>query len=392
MSTIYLAEDTILMGRQVALKELRLPSDASSDDQREAEAWFARESAILSTMHHPLIPVFYSVFREEGHSYIVQEYIPGENLEDVVSRHGPIAPAIVVSWGLALCELLKYFHNRPEPVVFRDLKPANILLRSSWSAPDRRLAVVDFGIARPFQGDAVGTVIGTPGYAPPEQYQGVATPQSDIYALGATLHRLLTGYDPEHGAPFSFPPARSLNPDVPAGLSNVIARATALNPADRYPSATAMGAWLAAYSPVTQSPARHANRSTAGAIDHSWLAVVAALIGALMLSPLLLFLASQPPDGFGGPGQQFYGTQESPYDGNWYAPPQINAPAPATTMGSPCVLITQSSSNISLNTACDPGSLAPPLEGQSSTIGTYAPSYGAVRAIRFPAQTLHHRW
>ncbi len=201
---------------------------------REAEAWFARESALLSMLRHPLIPSFYSVFRDEGHSYIAQEFVPGTNLEELVGREGPVDEQVVVEWGIALCDLLDYLHGRPEPVVFRDLKPANVLVRPPWSDPDCRLAVVDFGIARRFQSDTVGTVIGTPGYAPPEQYQGLATPQSDIYSLGASLHRALTGYDPEHPGQdqplFSFPPANQLNPQVSERMAEVIACAVAHGP------------------------------------------------------------------------------------------------------------------------------------------------------------------
>lgn len=235
MSVVYLAEDGVQQ-RQVAIKELRLPEGAGSEEAHEAEAWFARESYLLSSLRHALIPHFYSVFREAGRSYLVQEYVQGENLEEMVSRHGPLDPRAVADWGQALCDLLSYLHQQPEPVVFRDLKPANILLR-----PSGQLAVVDFGIARLYRPEQVGTVIGSPGYAPPEQYQGMASPQSDVYALGATMHRLLTGYDPEQGAPFTFPDARTLNPRVSAELAAVIGRAVQLAPEERFPTALAMG-------------------------------------------------------------------------------------------------------------------------------------------------------
>ncbi len=285
MSIVYLAEDT-LQDRKVALKELRPSQDASPEEAHEAEAWFARESALLSVLDHPLIPDFYSVFREDGHSYIAQEYVPGMNLDERVAREGPVDEETVVAWGIGLCGLLDYLHTRPEPVVFRDLKPANILLRPPWANADRQLAVVDFGIARRFQHDAVGTVIGTPGYAPPEQYQGLATPQSDIYALGATLHRLLTGYDPEHPKPdtplFTFPPVRDLNPIISAELAAIVARATALVPGDRYSSAEEFGLALrrvaARYAygvPTRQQPASTGRRA--------W-----ALMAAVLLVPLLL--------------------------------------------------------------------------------------------------------
>src|SRR6185437_10557546 len=214
MGVVYLATDPP-DGRPVAVKGLELLDSASPEERHEAEMWFARESFLLSMLRHPLIPAFHGSFRDGGRSYLAQEYVEGENLDALLARQGPLDPIRVGIWADLLCRLLIYLHELPTPVIFRDLKPANIVLR-----PDGlRLAVVDFGIARPYAPGVVGTVIGTPGYAPPEQYQGLATPQSDVYALGATLHRLLTGYDPEHGPPFIFPPVRDLNPAVPTPLA-----------------------------------------------------------------------------------------------------------------------------------------------------------------------------
>ncbi|MDB5076259.1 MAG: serine/threonine protein kinase [Chloroflexi bacterium] len=295
MSVIYLADDTKMQGRQVALKELRQPDGASDEEIQEAEAWFARESALLSVLRHPLIPAFYSVFRENGRSYIAQEYVPGNNLEDLVNRQGPVEPGAARAWALSLCQLLEYLHGLPEPVIFRDLKPANILQRTMWNAPERRLAVVDFGIARPFQQDTIGTVIGTPGYAPPEQYQGLATPQSDIYALGATLHRLLTGYNPEQGTQFTFPPVQSLNPKVPAPLAAVVARATALNPADRYQSAGEMRNALRALSFVKQRTTYHHQATTSTSAQRVMVVIAAMLMAPLLLSQMSTRFALHSP-------------------------------------------------------------------------------------------------
>ena len=159
MSVVYLAEDHAHGGRRVALKELRFSPAATAAERREAEGWFARESFLLSSLRHPLIPAFFNIFREGGHAYLVEEYIEGENLDDLVRRHGPQDEARVVAWGLALSGLLRYLHARPDgPLIYRDLKPANILLR----AYDGRLTVVDFGIARSIRPGEVGTIIVPP--------------------------------------------------------------------------------------------------------------------------------------------------------------------------------------------------------------------------------------
>ena len=240
MSVVYLAEDSLLGNRQVAIKQLRVPASAGAEERREAEAWFAREAYILSVLNHPLVPEYYSSFPEGGTSYIVQEYVEGENLNELVRTHGAFSEDLVLDWAISLCGLLSHLHGLDEPVLFRDLKPANIVLRSSSSSiADRTcpLKVVDFGIARHYQPKTVGTVIGTPGYAPPEQYQGLATPQSDVYALGATLHRLLTGFDPEHGTPFCYPGVRTLNPLISPEFAAIVEKSIRLDPAQRYAGA-----------------------------------------------------------------------------------------------------------------------------------------------------------
>jgi len=289
MSTVYLAED-LLQHREVALKELRLADGATAEEVLEAEAWFARESFLMSVLRHPLIPAFYSVFREDNRSYIVQEFVAGENLEVLVDRQGPLPARTVVTWGMAICNLLSYLHDLEEPVVFRDLKPANILLRQHSDT----LAVVDFGIARSFEPAQVGTVVGTPGYAPPEQYQGQATPQSDIYALGATLHRLLTGYDPEQGLPFTFPAAHELNPLVSPELAAIVARATRLHPGERFASAAEMKDALAVSATHSSGAGmgRLFNGQPSGASRNQWHPALAFLLMAVLLPALLLRSAS----------------------------------------------------------------------------------------------------
>ena len=140
----------------------------------------------------------------------------------------------VLLWGIRLCEVLEYLHTLQPPLLFRDLKPANLMLTR-----DDEIHLIDFGIARKFDPGQLGkmTVVGTPGYCPPEQYSGRAEPRSDLYALGATLHHLLTGQEP---VPFSFRPAHVLNSKVSAEVSAVLERVLDNDIEHRYESATKM--------------------------------------------------------------------------------------------------------------------------------------------------------
>ena len=141
-------------------------------------------------------------------------------------------------WADQIADVLDYLHERR--LIYRDVKPSNIMIERTTG----NVKVVDFGIAKLFQPNERGTLIGTPGYSPPEQYQGQATPQSDVFALGATLHHLLTGRDPRDEPPFSFPPVRQLVPSVSAQTERAIMRALEMELAKRWPSAAAFRAAL----------------------------------------------------------------------------------------------------------------------------------------------------
>lgn len=214
---VYEVEDARFAGQRRALKEL-VPVMVSAEEFDEAKTWFLREAEMLGDLNHPSIPRVWDSFEEHSRLYITMQYVEGRSLEDLLAEAGGhgLPAAQVLAWAHALCDVLDYLHGHTPPVLFRDLKPANIMLDQ-----DGRLMLIDFGIAIRFAPQRVGTTIGTPGYAPPEQYQGLAEPRSDLYALGATLHHLLTGRDPTRQPPFSFPP---LDPAALA-ISPVLARA-----------------------------------------------------------------------------------------------------------------------------------------------------------------------
>lgn len=200
---------------------------------------FEREANILATLNHPSIPRIYDYFTHDERSYLILEFIDGKDLETIVNEtQGFLPEAQVIDWAIQLCDVLSYLHNyKPEPVIFRDMKPSNVMLSTHGN-----IMLVDFGIAKTFQTGQKGTMIGTEGYSPPEQYKGDATPFADIYALGATLHHLLTRRDPRLEPPFSFSERKilSINPAISPEVEAVIYTALQYNSADRFQSTAAM--------------------------------------------------------------------------------------------------------------------------------------------------------
>jgi hypothetical protein len=246
---VYLAED-MRLGRRVAIKEMR-EDRLGADERPIAIELFEREALMLAQLDHPGLTRVWDYFRESGRVCLVMEYVPGLTLRDLLRRHGgPLPVGFAVTCGVQLCDVLAYLHARQPPVIFRDLKPANVMVVAQGELEPADLArsrpemlsfkLIDFGIARLFKPEQPGDtlIIGTPGYAPPEQYgQGQTDARSDIYGLGATLHHLLSGQAP---AGMPLPPLEDICPGVTPGLARVIARATALDPAGRYPDAAAL--------------------------------------------------------------------------------------------------------------------------------------------------------
>jgi outer membrane protein assembly factor BamB len=234
MSTVYAARDLRFgqVERICAVKEMfDLDPDANGRALRLVN--FERESALLATITHPAVPKIYDYFIFNGLVYLVLEFIEGHDLERLLDqRKSPFTETALLGWSAEICSVLKTLHEqRPDPIIFRDLKPSNVMLRATG-----QIALVDFGIARTIQGRQRGTMIGTEGYAPPEQYRGIADARGDIYALGATLHHLATNADPRQETPFTFHerPVRSLNPEISEQFASVIAKMLAYNPSERY--------------------------------------------------------------------------------------------------------------------------------------------------------------
>ena len=238
MSVVYRGRDLRFkeVTRYCAIKEMY---QNSPDSQTRLLSFknFEREAGLLATLNHPAIPKVYDFFQEHGRAYLVLELIPGADLETVLEQTTePLNEVQVGRWAIQICDVLSYLHHHePEPIIFRDLKPSNMIVSTN-----DRVVLIDFGIARIFtRTDKKGTMIGTEGYSPPEQYRGIAEARGDVYALGATLHHLLSAADPRLETPFTFHdrPLRQLNPDISPEMEAVVMKALEYDATKRWNSA-----------------------------------------------------------------------------------------------------------------------------------------------------------
>lgn len=244
-SAVYLARDTLENGAQRAIKELS-DSALPPAQRQQAVNGFMREADILYRLNHPALTRLFEIFVEEGKHYLVMEYVPGHTLEEELLAAGqPLEWKNVARWGIELCDVLGYLHSQSPAVIYRDLKPPNVML-----TPAGPIKLIDFGIARWFHParDQDTTQLGTDGYAAIEQYAGRSEPRSDLYALGACLYHLLTGRvpmaAPQRMAGQPLKPMHDWNPAVPENLERVIAQAMRVDANDRFANAPSMRAAL----------------------------------------------------------------------------------------------------------------------------------------------------
>jgi serine/threonine protein kinase len=201
---------------------------------------FLREALLLARLHHPAIPTLYDYFQEDGYWYLGMEYVPGPTLASYMRQYAPLPPLEALNYAMQLCDVLDYLQQQAPPIVFRDLKPSNVIL-----SPDGRLVLVDFGIARYFKEGQINdtTDFGSPGYASPEQYEGSEQTdgRSDIYSLGVILHEMLSGKRPgKSGTRGSqVETLRQLNPALAPALSGLVSVATRPEPMYRFQTAHA---------------------------------------------------------------------------------------------------------------------------------------------------------
>ncbi len=237
MGAVYLANDNRFSNKLVAVKEMSTSSLQTAAEKQTAIDGFKREAQLLCTLDHRNIPKVTDTFEENGKQFLVMDYVDGETLEDLLDgRTGPFLESEVLGWAEQLCDVLTYLHGLTPPVIFRDLKPGNVMILRDM----KTVKLIDFGIVRFFKPSSqTDTVkLGTPGYAPPEQYGkgGQSDARSDVYALGALLHHLLTLRDPGSD-PFKFPSISLHNKKVSSHVDSAIAKAVQPRPADRWQTA-----------------------------------------------------------------------------------------------------------------------------------------------------------
>lgn len=223
--------------RMVAIKEMHVQG-ADAGQRASTVKTFQREANILATLSHPAIPKIYDSFEQNDRVYLVMEYINGSDLEEILTKTKTLPMKKILEWSIDLCDVLHYLHShQPEIIIFRDMKPANIMIDALG-----KVRLIDFGIAKVFVSGRKHTMIGTEGYSAPEQYKGNVTPLSDIYSLGATLHHVITRKDPRLEPPFSFSerPIDKHNEEAPQLLINVIEKALEFEPTNRYQSCAEM--------------------------------------------------------------------------------------------------------------------------------------------------------
>ena len=244
MSVVYLAMNE-KANKQWAVKEVR--KDGVLDFESVKQGLVA-ETDILKRLSHPNLPSIIDVIDTDESFIIIMDYIQGNSLNKALEEFGAQPQENVIEWAKQLCDVLGYLHSRQPPIIYRDMKPANIMLK-----PDGNVTLIDFGTAREFKEKNLAdtTCLGTVGYAAPEQFGGMGQTdaRTDIYCLGATLYHLVTGMNPCE-PPYEIKPIREINPTLSSGLERIILKCTQRDPNDRYQSAAELMYALEHYNEI----------------------------------------------------------------------------------------------------------------------------------------------
>ncbi len=234
MGAVYLAKDLKEQGELCAIKEMSLTL-VPPEEKEQAIQNFKIEAKILLALKHSNVPYLKGFFFQNRRYFLVMEFINGSTLEDLLERDGPFPERRVLVWAEQLCDVLAYLHSQNPPIIFRDMKPGNVMVMD-----DDRLKLIDFGIARFFRParSSDTQILGTPGFASPEQYGNAQTDErSDIYSLGITLFQLLTNKFSDRG--FGLNDIRASHPQISPRVASALEKATSVDTTYRYNSVTA---------------------------------------------------------------------------------------------------------------------------------------------------------
>ncbi len=278
MSKVYLAMDKRL-NKQWAVKEI---DKFGKDTNNEVIIQSAiAEANLIKQLDHPSLPRIVDIIDEEKVIYVIMDYIEGESLNKVLDEFGASPQDLVIDWAKQLTDALAYLHNHKPAIIYRDMKPANVMLK-----PDGNVKLIDFGIAREFKEQNLADTIclGTKGYAAPEQFggKGQTDSRTDIYCLGVTLYHLVTGHNPAE-PPYEMYPIRYWNPELSGGLERIIQKCTQLNPIDRYQSCAELMYDLIHYEEVDDAFRKRQKTKLNRFITTSALCIIFLLVGVFGL-------------------------------------------------------------------------------------------------------------
>ncbi len=322
MGQVYLATDNRLPGRRCAIKAMS-PDQLPSEDRNWAIANFRQEAQMLATLRHHGLAAVTDIFAEYGNWYLVMDYIEGETLGNYLAQHGgrlTVDEALHIT--RQLCEVLAYLHNQTPPVIFRDLKPGNVMLTRQGD-----VKLIDFGIARFFKPGKTGDTVnlGTPGYAAPEQYGKMGAqsgPRADVYSLGVLLLQMMSGYDPTTAStPFPLPDPDSLLRGAPPYIVRCIAQATQVQPDLRYGSIREMQQAL--FPPTYPLPSQPQPQSASPKPKRNWL-----LFGGCGLVAVILLVACVAVMWFSGVFSEIIPAISSPVTPLPPTPTSMDTPSP----------------------------------------------------------------
>ena len=272
MSIVYLAMNE-KANKQWAIKEVR--KDGVQDFEVVKQGLIV-ETDMLKRLRHPSLPSIVDVIEDNDTFLIVMDYIEGNPLSKALEEYGAQPQEMVIEWAKQLCDVLGYLHSQSPPIIYRDMKPANVMLK-----PDGNITLIDFGTAREFKEKNLAdtTCLGTVGYAAPEQIGGMGQTdaRTDIYCLGATLYHLVTGMNPCE-PPYEIRPIRQINPALSGGLERIIQKCTQRNPEDRYQSCAELMYALEHYDEIDDIYRKKQKKKVAAFVSCATLTILSAAV------------------------------------------------------------------------------------------------------------------